>query len=338
VRIKRSLPVAVPGLALAVTAGVLGTAALPERQGPRAMNILLMGIDRRDTITAEERREFHAGGDACNCTDTLMLVHLSARRDRVSVVSLPRDSLAEIPAHRDPATGEDHPPLLAKINDAYGRGGPELTVATVESMTGVEVDSYLQLDFRRFIDAVDQVGGVEVCTARPPRDSSTELGPPPGKHRLGGGRALEYVRSPKTDSVADLGRVQRQQRFLVAALRKLRAGKLLTDPRGMGVLVRTLMGQVAQGIKVSEMLELAAALQDVPARATEFATVPIGGFNPDFEGIGPTLKWEPAKADQMFTKLRNDQPLVEAGTDPRPEDPPGFTPASPVRGSALACP
>jgi LCP family protein required for cell wall assembly len=230
------------------------------------MNILLMGTDERDTITDAEKREFHAGDHPCGCTDVLMLVHVSARRDRVSVIGLPRDSYAEIPPYRDEASGRERPPHPAKINAAFQEGGPELAVRTVEAMTGVSVDRYVQLDFRRFMDGVDEVDGVEVCTPRRLKDSATKLDLAPGTHRLGGGRALQYVRSRHVDGSADLGRIQRQQRFLVQALRRVRSGKVLTAPARTGHLVRTLLGSGRQGFSVGELAELAGAPRGCPGR------------------------------------------------------------------------
>ncbi|MFF0017553.1 LCP family protein [Streptomyces sp. NPDC005374] len=326
---------------LATSALLLPGAVPPAPAAPAAhgTNILLMGTDGRDTISAAEKHKFHAGGFACDCTDVLMVVHVSARRDRVSVVALPRDSYADIPAHRDEATGAKRPARPSKINGAYAEGGPRLTVATVESMTGMDFDHYLQVDFRRFIDAVNQVGGVEVCTARRLKDPATRLDLKPGKHRLGGGKALQYVRSRKVDQAADLGRIQRQQRFLVQALRGLQAKRLLTDPVAAARVVRTLLGsaRVDQGFSAGDLLELAAALHKVPAKNTEFATVPVAGFNPTRPDIGSTLAWDRAKADAMFTKLRKDQPLLKAGAQPKPYDPPRMTRAVTVRGSAYAC-
>lgn len=318
-----------------------GAAALPGRAAPapHGTDILLMGTDGRDTISAAEKREFHAGGFACDCTDVLMVVHVSARRDRVSVVALPRDSYADIPAHRDEGTGEKRPARPSKINGAYTEGGPRLTVATVESMTGLSIDNYLQLDFRRFIDAVDKVGGVEVCTARRLKDKATKLDLKPGRHRLKGGRSLQYVRSRKVDQAADLGRIQRQQRFLVQALRGLQAKKLLTDPVAAAGLARTLLGagRADQGFTAGDLVELASVLHKVRAKNTEFATVPVAGFNPTRPDIGSTLAWDKVKAAAMFKKLREDRPLLKAGTDPKPYDPPRMTRAVTVRGSAYAC-
>ncbi|MBD0844059.1 MULTISPECIES: LCP family protein [unclassified Streptomyces] len=338
---KRALSsLTLSGIVLAAGATLLGSSALPGRpQAPHGLNILVMGTDGRSTITAEEKRKFYAGGVACECADMLMLVHLSARRDRVSVVSLPRDSLSELPPYRDEATGQERPPRPVKLNGAYAVGGAALTVHTVEAMTGVRVDRYLQVDFRRFIDTVNQVGGVEVCTPRTLKDEATKLHLKPGKHRLRGGPALQYVRSRKVDRAADLGRIQRQQRFLLQALRGTKASGLLTDPVAMGRVAGTLLGapRVDQGIGARELVELAAALKRVPAKSTEFATVPIAGFNPVREGVGSTLAWDWPKARAMFKKLREDRPLLKADARPRPYDPPRMTKSVTVRGSAYAC-
>ncbi|MDN3022803.1 LCP family protein [Streptomyces sp. S.PB5] len=325
---------------LAATATLSGTTVTTPPGQDTGTNILLMGIDDRDTITQQEKQQFHAGGTACHCTDVMMLVHVSAARDRVSVVSLPRDSYALVPAHRDDVTGALRPAHSAKLNHAYAEGGPALAVRTVENMTGVDIKHYLQVDFRRFMDAVDEIGGVDVCTARPLQDFATRLDLTPGTHRLGGGQALQYVRSRHLDASADIGRVQRQQRFLVATLRRLSTQGVLADPVTMVRLARTLRGSVRvdQGMSVGRLLDLAAVLSRIPLSATEFTTVPVGGFHPILPGVGSTLRWDTAAERRLFSRLRQDRPLVPAGSTPAAADPPpllGRTP--PVRGTALAC-
>jgi LCP family protein required for cell wall assembly len=329
---------AIPSIVLAATGALLGSSALPGReQAPRAMNVLLMGTDERDTISVGEKHAFHAGGQACGCTDVLMLIHLSARRDRISVIGLPRDSWAHIPQYRD-ANGRQRKAHPAKINAAFQEGGPELTVKTVESMTKLSVDRFVQVDFRRFMDSVDEVGGVEVCTPRRLKDSATKMDLKPGKHRLGGGQSLQYVRSRHVDTSADLGRIQRQQRFLVQALREVQERRLLADPRRTLHLVHTLLGDGRQGFSLHELAQEAAALRRLPNAATEFTTVPIGGVAPASLGIGSALAWDDQKADALFAKVREDQPLVARGGNPEPKDPPTVLGSTvPVRGSAYAC-
>lgn len=330
---------AIPGVVLACTGALLGVSGPPgEEHAPRAMNILLMGTDERDTISEAEKQRFHAGGRPCGCTDVLMLIHLSAHRDRVSVIGMPRDSAAQIPPYREGPDARERPPHPAKLNTAFQEGGPELAVATVESMTGVNVDRFVQVDFRRFMDTVNEAGGVEVCTPRRLHDSATALDLAPGKHRLDGGRSLQYVRSRHVDSSADLGRIQRQQRFLVQAWRGLQMRDLLRDPGRALHLVRTLLGSGPQGFSVNELVQEAVALRGLPASATEFTTVPISGFAPASLGIGAALTWDEHKADELFAKVRRDQPLVSEGDDPRPADPPTVLGSTvPVRGSAYAC-
>ncbi|QNP71498.1 LCP family protein [Streptomyces roseirectus] len=327
--------------------GIDGASALPvsrvaafeagAERGRAAGNgttILLMGIDDRSQLTRDELRRYHAGGEACHCTDTLMLVHVSARQDRVSVLSLPRDSLARIPAHHDPGTGEWVPDHDAKINSAFREGGPALSVRTVEEMTGVPIDRYLQIDFRRFIDSVQQVGGVDVCPARRIDDAGTKLQLSPGKHRLNGGRSLQYVRSRKFDGAADFGRVQRQQRFLVGVLKRLQE-----NPVDLLRLSRTLLGsiKVDQGFKDAELTSLAKTLTRLKPSATEFATVPIGGFNENIPGVGSTLWWDRERADEVFARLREDRALTPVNSQERPSEVPEFGAYEPVRGGGMAC-
>ncbi len=305
----------------------------------RGTNILLMGTDGRDAISRREKRKFHAGGVACNCTDSLMLIHVSQQRDRVSVVSLPRDSLARIPAHSDPGTGERFPAHPAKINAAFAEGGPALTVRTVEGMTNVRVDHYLQIDFRRFIDSVNTVEGVDVCTARQLSDSATKLDLRPGRHRLGGGQALQYVRSRHVDASADLGRIQRQHRFLISVMHRLATGGILADPGRAIDLARTVLGatKVDQGFTPEELVSLSAALSRLSPSRAEFTTVPIAGFNPDIEGLGATLKWDKKAAKHMFATLDRDRSLTLRHSTVRPSDPPRIGVERAVRGNTLAC-
>lgn len=145
---------------------------------PRAgngTNLLLVGTDGRDSITPDEKKKYRLGGAPCHCTDTIMLVHLSADKERASIVSLPRDSYAEIPEHRDRITGAEHAAHPLKLNAAYSEGGPNLTVRTVEDMTGIKIDHYLEVDFTSFMKTVDTLGGVQICTVRPLKDSYTGL-------------------------------------------------------------------------------------------------------------------------------------------------------------------
>ncbi|MFF8374770.1 LCP family protein [Streptomyces sp. NPDC015661] len=323
----------------ALAPGALAAAPTGLPAPEKGLNLLVVGVDSRKGVTEQEKERFHLGGKECDCTDVMMLVHVSAANDRVDVVSLPRDSLASFPeGHRDRRTGQVHPAHPAKINNAWAEGGSAFAVETVESMTGLPVHRYLEIDFRRFMDTVDRVdGGVPVCTEQPLKDPSTGIDLQPGTKRVAGGEALQYVRSRKADGQMDFGRIRKQQKFVVNTLRRLHDG-ILDDPELLKAFAATLRGTAAteRGISTAELLTLAAHLKDLPPERTEFATVPIRGFNPDIEGVGSTVGWDGEGAAEVFGRLAEDRPLP-AGTAVTPSEIPAAT-YRPDTGSSLICP
>ncbi|MGW0766454.1 LCP family protein [Streptomyces sp. NPDC002676] len=286
------------------------------------MNVLLVGTDGRDKITEQERQTYRLGGAPCHCTDTVMIVHISEDRERATVVSLPRDSYAEAPAHVDETTGQQHGPHPIKLNAAYAEGGPQLTVRTVESMTHLKIDHYLEVDFTSFMKTVDVLGGVQVCTPTPLKDAYTGLDLAPGTHMLGGGQALQYVRARHVDGASDLGRMKRQQRFLAALIERATSSGVLLNPIKFRDVTRAVLGSVRadEGFGTDELLDLGRAMRNFSPSSSEFTTVPIGEMDYQVKGIGSTLKWDQAKSDQLFRSLRDDKPLtVDRPERPAPE-------------------
>lgn len=281
-------------------------------QGGNGMNVLLVGTDGRDKITKAEKKKYRLGGAPCHCTDTIMIVHISEDRDRASVVSLPRDSYAKMPPHTDQTSGDRHKAHPVKMNAAYAEGGPNLTVRTVESMTKVKIDHYMEVDFTSFMKTVDVLGGVEICTARPLKDSYTGLNLAVGTHKLSGGQALQYVRTRHVDGSSDLGRMQRQQRFLAALIAKATSSGVLLNPLKFRDVSRTLLGSVRadKGFGTNEMLALGRAMRGFSPSSSEFTTVPLRSKGVNVPGIGSTLKWDPRRSGKLFKALREDRPLA----------------------------
>ncbi|GAA3372201.1 LCP family protein [Streptomyces sannanensis] len=281
-------------------------------EGGHGMNVLVVGTDGRDKITDAQRRAYRLGGAPCHCTDTVMLVHISDQRDRATIVSLPRDSYAALPEHTDRTTGKHHTAHAVKLNAVYAEGGPTLTVRTVEQMTGVKIDHYLEVDFTSFMKTVDAVGGVKICTTHRMKDSYTGLDLPAGTHRLDGGRALQYVRSRHIDAAADLGRMQRQQRFLAALIQSTASRGILLNPVKLREVASTLLDSVRadEGFGAGELLALGQAMRGFSAASSEFTTVPTGKTDYVVKGIGSTVKWDTARAARLFRALRDDKPLT----------------------------
>ncbi|WEH17539.1 LCP family protein [Streptomyces sp. VNUA24] len=276
------------------------------------MNVLLVGTDGRDRISEEERRRYRLGGAPCHCTDTMMIVHISEDRERASVVSLPRDSYAETPGRTDRATGRTHKGHPIKLNAAYAEGGPQLTVRTVEHMTRVKIDHYVEVDFTSFMRTVDVLGGVRICTAQPLKDSYTGLDLTAGTHELDGGQALQYVRSRHADGSSDLGRMKRQQRFMASLMSQATSSGVLLNPMKFRDITQAVLGSVRadKEFGTGELIDLGRALRNLTPASSEFTTVPIGRMGYAVKGIGSTLKWDDAKAARLFEALRDDRPLA----------------------------
>ena len=133
--------------------------------------------------------------------DTIMLAKANG-----GLLAVPRDTLAEIPG-----LGED------KVNAAFANGGPELTVETLENLTGLPVENYVVLDFGGTREIVDALGGITVNVEEPieTEQDGEFFSIPAGPQRLTGAQALAYVRY-RGGPTADIGRIGRQQRFLQA--------------------------------------------------------------------------------------------------------------------------
>lgn len=163
-------------------------------ESPDAMNILLVGSDRRSST-----------GKSYGLSDTIMLIHVDPSNNYLSMLSFPRDLRVDVQGH-----GKQ------KLNAAYSYGGPALAIRTIQSLTGVDIDHYLEVDFQAFQDMTDKLGGVYVEVDRRylyEGGAYEAIDLQPGYQLLDGADALDYVRF-RHDANLDFGRMERQQRFL----------------------------------------------------------------------------------------------------------------------------
>jgi len=308
--------------------------------GPKgAMNILVTGVDRRDGMKPDQIRRLRLGRFEGERSDTMMLVHLSTDHDKVSVVSLPRDSLVTIPAHRsngsEGAKGTPIPSRQGKLNWAYTYGGSTLTIETIEQTTGIRIDHYVEVNFLGFIKVVDALGGVRLCTEQPIDDAKSGLRMPAGPSHVNGEKALAYARARYTlTGGSDLGRIDRQQQFMSALMSQALSTSTLTDP----VKATKFVTAMLKSIRVDKGLadDAQALLRQMKGLSTDsvtFTSVPLADANymTPINGSPPqsTVRWDQQAARDLFHKLKRDEPLI------RPAAPASPTPSPTKSGKQL---
>ena len=126
-----------------------------------ALNILLLGSDSRSGHNAAI-----GGRVGCDCSDTIMIAHISPGRQSATVISIPRDTVvpyyACAPGTDCPGSRPD-PYAYERINATLAAGGPECVRETVEQQTGIYIDNVIELDFTGFENVINDIGGVNVC-------------------------------------------------------------------------------------------------------------------------------------------------------------------------------
>ncbi len=257
-------------------------------------NWLLVGSDSRKGLSAAQRRKLATGRSAGQRTDSMMLLHIPEGGDKPTLVSLPRDSAVTIPGK-----GRN------KLNAAYAIGGPKLLVQTVETVTGVHVDNYMEIGFAGFVGIVDAVGGVEIDVRAAVDDPKAGLNLKKGRQVLNGGQALGYVRTRKGGALPDFERTKRQRQFLGAVVKKAASPGVLINPFTSIPLAMSATDAVTVDSTTGafDMLSLGLAMGDSPVTTV----VPFGGN--EIAGGGTAVKWDRAKALRLFDALKADKPV-----------------------------
>lgn len=176
----------------------------------RTRNILILGSDQRPNEPNWR-------------TDVIMIVAVDTERQRVGVISLPRDLFLEmIP---------NHDPNRINVVDYLGEqdevnGGPKLLAQIIQEHMGIRIDNFVRFNFEAFRKVIDAIGGVEVDVYCNYADSMAGLHINAGHHLMDGELALKYVRSRYTTS--DLDRARRQQQVIWAVRQAMANNNQLT--------------------------------------------------------------------------------------------------------------
>ena len=280
-----------------------------------AVNYLIVGSDTREGLSREEIKRLKVGGTdvaAGKRSDTMLLIHISKKRDKAAIISIPRDSYALIPEHNN-SQGKVIPAAYSKINSAYNWGGAPLLIETLESMSDLRIDHYVELNFVGFVRMVDALGGVEICTKKDINDPKSHLTLPAGTHVLDGVDSLKFVRTRVFDGLGDLGRMKRQQEFASAMLRKATSAGVLLNPVKMVDFINSALDSVVtdEGLSQGDLLTLGKQLRNLSASNVRTLTIPLQYYNYNKNGVSAAVLWDPVLASELFERIKNDEALIE---------------------------
>ncbi|QKG24729.1 LCP family protein [Actinomadura verrucosospora] len=275
-----------------------------------SINILLMGSDSRQGANAQY------GTELGERSDTTVLLHISPGGAGAIGISFPRDSMVQMPSCKK-SNGATVPAQFGMINAAFSNAGPACTWRTIESLTKIHIDHFVEVDFAGFKQVVDALGGVEICVPRPINDPKAELHLKAGRQTVRGAEALGYVRTRYVlGDGSDLARIQRQQAFMASVVKKATDKGMLTDPgRTYNFLsAATKAIKADDKLTLSVMEKLASGLKGMSAGKVRFVTVPTMAYPKDKNRV----QFNQALAEPLFQAIREDNTPPEPAPAPVP--------------------
>ncbi|WP_392753390.1 LCP family protein [Streptomyces sp. LN590] len=318
--------------------GVKKTA--PNALGDTPLNILLIGSDSRNSAA-----NVKLGGSRDTVgekprADVQMLLHISADRKSASMVSIPRDTIVEIPECKDTKTGETfRPTTTTPINESLQRGGPGCTLTTWEKLTGVYINHWVMIDFAGVVAMADAIGGVDVCVKTGVWDRPTRMVPggsglklPEGTSTVKGEDALKWLRTRHAFG-NDQNRARAQHMYMNSMLRTLKEQNVWSDAGRLMNLAET--GTKALQVSdelgsVKKLFDLSMQLKNVPLNRITMTTIPTVEWSQNKDRLVPVDK----SADKMWRMLRDDVAFDKNG---KPAGAKPSTSAKPT-GPAAAAP
>jgi LCP family protein required for cell wall assembly len=312
--------------------------------GFQAENILLLGSDTRSGANGDASNSDSSTSDGVANSDTLMVAHISADRQHVTVLSIPRDTWIDAPTCKqwDANTGQlsdaDYPVSRGDqwhVNWAYSVGGPQCTVRAVQDLTGLQIDRVIGIDFSGFKNMVDALGGitVNVCGPIVDRELQTVVAAG-GVQTIGGEQALSLVRARNVigDTDSDLARIRRQQIVLSSILQQVTSAGTLFNPSKLDAFLQAFVQNTfTDNVTIDDLVVLAQSFGTLDPSRVTFFTLPTTPSTSD-DGA---LDVDQSKAPAIFDALINDRPLPgEPAASETPTTPGESTAATSASGDA----
>ncbi len=298
----------------------------PDSYDGRAVNLLVLGTDSR---SGENNVDGSEGSDEVSVarSDTALLMHVSADRKRIDAVSIPRDTLVDIPECKrldgDTAGAEEDGQFNSAFANGAGTGndkkaiasGAACTLKTVEKMTDIWIDDFVVVDFNGLSKVVDSLGGVHVQVAEAIDDPDyTGMTLDEGCQKLDGQAALQYARVRHgVGDGSDISRISRQQSLMNAMVSKALASSVLTKTGFLTSTLETLTTSERIG-ELTTLSGLANSVKGIGTDKINFITMPNEPAA-DENRVVPT-----ENAKKVWAALKEDQPVPADAAAPATTD------------------
>jgi LCP family protein required for cell wall assembly len=195
--------------------------------------------------------------------DTIIALMVWPKTEEIAALSIPRDSWVVVPG-----LGE------SRINASHSYGGLPLTVETVETLLGLPFEYYVEVNVSGLVKLIDAIGGVDIEVEKRmryrDRSQHLEIDLQPGLQHLNGEQAVGYARF-RHDATGDLGRIERQQKFLRAVAREVLSPKHMV---GVPKLANAFVNTVTTNMTVRDVLSLKRILEQAGPEGIRMATLP----------------------------------------------------------------
>jgi LCP family protein required for cell wall assembly len=303
--------VTVPGQALGHRPPVYSTTS---------MNILVYGDDSRKGLTPHEQYVLRTGNVQSDNTDTIMIVHISPGRNKVTAMSIPRDTMVpmyECDSGPGYAGQQADPGSEVMINSLLQIGGPTCLWKTVEQVTGIRINHFIGIGMLGMVKVVDDLGGVNVCLPFNVNDPVSGLDLKSGEQHINGIQALAFWRTREDIGTgSDLERIQRDQFMSAQVVKGVLGSDLLSNPIELLSVITDAAASMTtdSAMTVSDLVQIAESFHNLSSKNVQFITVPNEPWiqNPD------RIQFEQPQADQVFSAIAHDVTLPKTSTSPAP--------------------
>ncbi|MHA5050516.1 LCP family protein [Streptomyces sp. SD15] len=280
----------------------------PEKLPTSGQNILILGSDSRAGANAD----LGTGNVSGARSDTALVMHIPEGRAKAVAISIPRDTLVTRPecAKSDGSTLASAKRVM--FNSVYSLAGPACVVKTVEEISGVRMDHFVEIDFAGFKGLVDAIGGVPVTIDEAIKDTSSGLDLSAGTHKLNGTESLAFVRTRHgVGDGSDLGRIGLQQQFMIALLSEIKKQDLLGSPTKTYKIANSLTESLTTDSGLASLTKLAdfsRSMNGVDPSTMETIMLPVA-----YDKVDPNrvVAAEP-QATTLWKAIRTDSTIPES--------------------------